>query len=269
MTTQTQEQEGTGNEEAHIEKAHALGIIDDTKKDELLGGSTDLLNGQIETAQEAGTQAEPAEIIQIGDKTFTSHKEAMSYAQEIERQRLSTDSYQQGMQDALSSAQTAQKGNLSVEVPKSETSEELLEKFYENPQKFLSDRDTKLTNQIRSEIENKQTQDNKAKELWTKFYKINPDLEPFREDCEVALERNWGILGKMQDADEAMKILAAKVRDRFRIISDSMKPKIDLPNTYGGVSVGGQGKVTIVTREEKPLDFISQIANMQDKKASV
>jgi hypothetical protein len=254
----------TGNEEANIEKAAELGTITEDKKEELLGGLSmgfgEEATKEEEVVEEPAVAAKAEEEILIGGKTFTNEADAIAYARELEQERLASDAYRQGVQDAA--IQT--KGNPS-DAAQGEK-EDFNEKFYENPQDFIAQAVKKAADDGYQRAITEVDQRSQKENLWNEFYSQNPELKSKDKLVQTILQDNWDVLGHMKDHKAAMKILAKKTKDTIRAWIDEDKPKETLANTQIGASPGSQSQVTLKKTEEKPLDFISQIRKAQEER---
>lgn len=204
------------------------------------------------------------EKIRIGDKTFSTTREAMEYAEALERENLAQSSYQQGILDALSRGEKPP----SPQVMRDEfdMNEEELERFYANPKDFLRQFAKRITSQVTTDINQSIEKQNKVTQLWNEFYSENPDLSGDRDLVQMILTQEWDTLGNISDHKKAMKILAQKTRDRVQKISNSLKPRAELPNSQRGASPGGQPLASRSMPAEKPLDFLSQLHQAQSKR---
>lgn len=195
------------------------------------------------------------EEIQIGDKTFTSNEEAISYARELQSSVATNDAYQQGINDAIMNQSSAPSvtNEPVVEAPLFEDAE-----FYENPQAVIK----RVTEQaqanavdiIRKENEQKQKSDN----LWIEFYNKYPKLRKSDKMVKRILEDNWNVLGSMPDSSKAMDILAQKSTDQIKIMLSDFMPGQELPETRQATSPGSQTNVTPPVVVEPVLDFVAQ-----------
>lgn len=204
------------------------------------------------TTQEAG--AEDETVIRIGDKEFKTQAEAIKYAESLEEENLRTNLYNQGVRDALAAGQQAQTVQAEPEEDKFE------EKFYSDPKGTLK------------EIRSQATQDAVAimkaevarEKQWDIFLNKYPDVR--RKDAERVLGENWETIGKMTDVDKAMGALANKVRSDYEEIVNLAKPRTELGNKRGQVvspSGGSARGVTQSKKDDKPLDFVSQMRTLK------
>lgn len=206
---------------------------------------------------------QPKEKIRIGDRTFDSQKEAWSYAEELERQRLAADAYRQGIQDAL------QRDNPQAQNEPPPPEENFEEKFYADPKKFLDEYGQKIRDNVTREVLGQVEKQSKVTKLWEQFYNENPDLQSQRALVQAILQQEWDTLGHMPDHGKALKLLAEKTRGELNKYFEQLKPRQELPNTKAGASPGGQVTTTRPQVDKKPLDFLSQVRHLQDKRRSV
>jgi len=212
-----------------------------------------------ESAQAAGAEpteevTEPAEeetLIRIGEREFTSEKEALRYAEQLEREKSQLEAYNQGIRDSL--------GSQGV-VPEPEPEENFDEEFFKSPKEAIQ----KFKEQAKAEavalIKAEQTREM----LWNQFSSEYPEVR--RKDAERVLAENMDVLGKMTDTKKAMQALAGKVRAEYAEIEELRKPRTEVPAKKGAQTARSGGTATSVTpqkKEDAPLDFISQLKTMK------
>lgn len=196
--------------------------------------------------------AEPEEEIRIGERTFKTQSEAIRYAEELDRERLSSDSYNMGVREALEKL-TPQQAAAPVE-------DKFEEEFYTNPKETLKKVREQATQEaltvVRAEA-NKEAQ-------WNKFLTDFPDID--RKDAERVLQENWDTIGKMTDINKGMQLLATKTRAEYQRIAERFLPKKELPNKQGQAVSAGSGAAPSVTPSKKPdepIDFVSELKRMR------
>jgi len=197
---------------------------------------------------------EPEEIIRIGDQTFKTQGEAIKYAEKLEHANLVSESYNQGVREAL---QSTQKPETATPVE-----DNFDEQFYSNPRETLRKMKEEAKNEALAVVDAR----DREEKAWGKFSSINPDLADSRTEVMRILQENWDILGKMKDEDKAMGILATKTRSYFDSIVEKRKPRTELPNKVGQVvSPGGSGRpsVTQTKKEAVPLTMSEQLKNLR------
>jgi len=241
--------EPTGNEEAHINKAQALGIIT----------QDDLVVGEPEAVAEEPAP-EPEEEIQIGERTFGNRDEALEYAKQLEQERLAADAYRQGLADAANQ----QKGNLPQAAQPAPDNFE--QEFYENPKDYISKQVKQAEDSAYERAMQEINQKNQVNELWTKFYNDYPDLKSKDKLVKTILNEHWNTLGHMPDTGKAMKILAGKTKEQLKVWADEGKPATTLSNAPATVTPGNQSGVTRKLEPEKPLGMVAQLRQHQDKR---
>lgn len=231
--------------------------------------SKELPGQEADPGEKEAAPVEEPKII-IGDKSFSTKEEAFTYAQSLQSQlrtdEQANDMYRQGIKDGLLSGKSGE--NVTEEVKPEDNFEE---EFYADPQAYLKklqgqadERAQKATQKMfddRDAITEKQANE---KALWVKFYTENEDLTAKDTLVQAILNKNWQAYENLQP-DAAMSKLAGAVRDELRIYREADLPTTPLHNQPGAVSTGGGENVTRKTTEEKPLDFISQITNLQNK----
>ena len=200
--------------------------------------------------------------IKIHGKEFRTAKEAEDYVAELEaekmkleEEKLLSESYNQGIRDALSSQALAQP---AAPVPE----ENFEEQFYANPKETLN----KMKEQAKAEALAAVNAEKQKEALWSQFFAENPDLDGQRHVCELVLQQNWDVLGNMTDIPKAMKILATKTRSVFQGYIEKTKPRTELPKASAqAVSTGmaSAPNVTSAGKKEEPLDFITEMKKMR------
>lgn len=210
---------------------------------------------QAKATEEAPQESAPAEVqreevttIKIGDRTFTSEREAIAFAQELERQQSLTEAHAAGIREALEATRIREQA-----APEPEDNFE--ERFYANPKETLKE----VQARARDEAVAVMRAEQKREQLWNQFLGENPDLR--RKDAERILNENWDIFGKMTDLPKAMSLLARKTRAEYEEIRELAKPRVELQNRSGAVSPSSAAaprSVTPAKKEEAPLDFIRE-----------
>lgn len=210
-----------------------------------------------ETSPEAPTEtegdtvaaaAETGEPIIIGDREFTSEKEALKYAQQIEQERLRTEAHSAGIREALEA--TRVQAN-----PTPPPEDDFEQRFYSNPKETLKTLKEEATREALQVIKQEQNREN----LWSQFLNEHPDIR--RSDAERMLQTHWETIGKMTDLPKAMKVLASKVRADYAEITEMMKPRTVLADKKQVLSPSGGAprSVTPTKKEDAPLAFTAQM----------
>ena len=223
----------------------------------VVGSPSDISIGEPEAEVVEEVAAAPAENIKIGDKSFATQQEAWDYADKLAQERLAQDAYRQGLDDAA-----RMQGQVTQETV-APPQESFDDKFYSDPEAYLRERDNMVRQSVKDEILGELSTKEREKQLWKQFYNENPDLQVKDKLVKVILNENWDVLGKMQNSDEALKILASKTRAELKKYMESNLPSTELPRTATQVSAGKGGQVTPPPTQDKPLDFLSQINQHQ------
>lgn len=224
-----------------------------------------------EPAVEASPEAPPAQsleeatpaveeaptLIKIGSQTFTSQAEAIKYAESLEAEKLTADAYAEGMRHAIERV-----GQPVAPPPPPPVEEDFDAQFYSNPKEYL----TKVKEQAKNEALGLIKAEQRKEQLWRDFFREYPDLDGQQRLCELTLNENWEVLGKMTDLPKAMKILATKTRAIFQDYNERTKPRTELPNVVPrSVSGAPVPNVTPQKKVEAPLDFASQLRTMKKR----
>jgi len=221
-----------------------------------------------ETAQEAAApETETEAEYKIGDRTFRTQKEAWSYAEELERERLAADAFRQGVE----AAQVSQKGNQNAASPQPEPEEEIPVDVMYDPKKlakWVSDKAEKAKERAKAELRAESDRQTKHNQTWSEFYNDYPDLnnKASRRIVDSVLQENWGTLAPLE-TKRALKIVADKARAELKESQLSMAPGQELPRTKQVTSVSTGRVVTKGKTEEKPLNFVQQLRSMKAKRA--
>lgn len=216
--------------------------------------------------EESGDVPEPnaAGKYRIGDKEFATQEEALAYAtsqvQVLESERQLGDAYRQGIQDALQ--QNTPNPSVTPAAP-----EDLSEKFFADPTKFVNDLRTDIKKEVRGELDHETQQRNLAEKIWGDFATRHPDLADFREDIEhLALvnQKDLILVNKTKGINGGYDFLATKMRAKFAAYKDAQRPRRQLPNGGGGPSpTGKQPSVTPAAPAKKPLSFMQQVRSIK------
>lgn len=199
---------------------------------------------------------EPETLIRIGGREFKTQSEAIRYAEELEREKLISDSHTAGVREALEATR-------AQNAPEPEVEEDFDAKFYADPKGSLKEVKAQA---VREAIDYIKAETNREK-LWGEFLDQNPDIR--RKDAERILNENMSTIGKMTDYSAAMKLLAQKVRSEYDEITEARKPRTELKNTrVQAVSPSGGSKkgVTPQKNEGRPLSFSEELRQMKSKR---
>ncbi len=202
---------------------------------------------------------EATEEIRIHDRTFTNQAEAFAYAEQLAQNQAAQDSYQQGMQDAIS-----QQSNVTpaAEPPVADNFDE---RFYGDPNKYLTEEITKAKQSAKDEVMAAVRAEQAETKAWTDFYKQNPDLENKDEVVKMFVKNHWDKY-RLMETGQAFKLIASGVRTQIKQWVEDSLPQKEMPNTASPVSSGSQSNVTPAPVAEEALDFISQVNKIQSKR---
>lgn len=246
-------------DEAVTTAATGEGGNPDGQAEELPQGSSPL-EASAETSETQETSAEETPAAAQGDssdeegevklagQTFKSTKEALTWAEERERERELTEAHTAGIREALEATrQPAQ--------PDPEPEDDFEQRFYSNPKEALREVQARAVEEAEKRINANMTRE----KMWNDFLNEYPDLR--RKDAERILNENWGVIGKMTDLKQAMKALAQRTRAEYDEIEQLRKPRTVLSDKKQVVSPsGGSPKgVTPQKNNDKPLDFAAQM----------
>lgn len=212
----------------------------------------------VEAAPEAPAAEAPAPAeekpIRIGDQEFSTQEEAFKYAEKLAQEKLIGNAYQTGVQEAIAA--------LKPQAEAAPAPEEDDTEYYVDPKAAIAKAEERATKKALEAIKAEQ----KREELWGKFEAKYPDIR--REDADRILRKaeNWNTIGKMDDHEKAMSLLATKVRAEYQEIIDRVKPRSALPNKGGqAVSSGISSPPASVTpkKSAEPTNFIAELKKMR------
>ncbi len=205
----------------------------------------------------AAVSEEPETLIKIGEKTFKTQAEAVAYAETLESEKFQSDAYAQGLRDAMDRV-----GAPAQAAAPPPPEEDFDSQFYANPKEYL----TKVKEQAKSEAIAIVSATQNREKLWGDFFREYPDLDGQRQMCEMVLNQNWEVLGKMTDLPKAMKILAQKTRAIFEGYIEKSKPRTQLASAPVRTPAGApKPSVTPAVKKDEPLDFASQMRSLRKR----
>lgn len=213
------------------------------------------------------TPPKPEGKYRIGDKFFKTEAEALAYANKQEEAGNPSvlDAYRQGLLDR----ENANNPNASV-TPNPEDEDSVPfdeEKYYENPGKYMQERDrlllAKATEKATRQINQATTTREQGQAIWNEFSTRHPDLAEFRDETEAYVAANKETLQTMvkdKGRPAALDYIALRMKANFRKYQNLGKPTRVLNNSGGGPSPSGQGRgVTPKPKGEKVMTFAEQI----------
>jgi alkanesulfonate monooxygenase SsuD/methylene tetrahydromethanopterin reductase-like flavin-dependent oxidoreductase (luciferase family) len=143
-----------------------------------------------------------------------------------------------------------------------------MDKFYEDPGKFLLERDAAIEQRLMGKVSEKQSAAARDAEAWSSFTANYPELADFKADVEaVAANHSQEVrMLASKDQKKAMEYVAFKVKEKFQRYAEVMKPTRVLSNTRVDAPLGSNPVVTPaqnVPESTEGLDMISQMRNMR------
>lgn len=219
---------------------------------EARSASEEASEGETEGDAEPEKDDEDEGPVRIGDQTFSSAKEAIRYAEQLEREKLTTDAHAAGIREALEATRVAAK-------PEPEPEDDFEQRFYSNPKEELRNIRAQATQDALATIR----AETQREKMWNDFLNEHPDIR--RKDAQRILDENWDTIGKITDLAVAQKTLARKVRDEYAEINALTKPRTELGGKKQTVSpAGGRPPgVTQTKKDERPLSFAQQLRKMR------
>lgn len=189
--------------------------------------------------------------VRIGDQEFKSAREAIKYAEQLEREKLISDAHTAGVREALEATRKPE--------PQAEPEDDFEQRFYANPKETLKGLKEEAKREALAAIQ----AETKREKLWNDFLSEYPDIR--RKDAERVLQENWETIGKMTDLGKAQKALAARVRAEYEEIRNLTKPRTELPGKKQVVSPSGGARpgVTPQKKDTAPLSFAQELRNLR------
>lgn len=237
------------------------------------GGSVEMSKDETNVKEDVKeSKKEPAVV--LDGKEFASEKEAYEYAQqklrEAEQEKLILEAQKQAYEEAMQNLPLNQQQELRQQEQEllSSDNEDDLNRFYEDPKAYLAEQQKKIYQQVKEEIYKELNAEKEEEKLWNEFFRMNPDLEGFKDDCNLVLQKNWDTIQMIakRDKRQAMQYLADKTREKFRSYIEKTMPRKTLsnqvPQTPDSVHEV-QSNVTKPQSDEEPLDFASQIRSIR------
>lgn len=207
------------------------------------------------------SEAGPAHKYRIGEKTFATQAEAITYAESTVQAPSEVDAYRQVLREAIASAPR------TGDQPAPVTEEFSADELYTDPKSFLQKRDERIKNEVINQINQNQAGRDNDERIWSEFIGRHPDLTEYREEitsiaAKHAVETQNLIRTKGQAA--AYDYVATKFKAYADRVSSAVKPKRELKNGGAGAPTGG--KVETVTPKgagKKPLSFAEQLRTIR------
>lgn len=214
-----------------------------------------------ETETPPAAPAAAAHKYRIGDKTFATQAEAITYAEGQVGAGTEVDAYRQALREVIS--QVPRSPVVTPVTPVEENADEI----YTNPAEYLRKRDDRIKAEVLQQV-NQQTAVTEAdNRIWHEFSDRHPDLSDFREEIASLvgkIQPEVQAIGRTKGQAAAYDYVATKFKVHAERINAALKPKRALPNGAGGGAAGG--KVETVTPKpdaKKPLSFSEQVRNLR------
>lgn len=236
--------------------------------EELPAGNEPIVEPVAEPAAEPIAPAEGSVV--LDGQTFASESDAYAYVQkknsDLETENLLIQARQEGLEQAMSMApqqMAPAPAQAPIEIDDSD-------EFYADPQGYFKKKMGSMREQIQSELNQSSAAQQAETQVWHDFFALHPDLEGFKPDCEAMANQHADTIKLLagKDRKKAMDYLATKTRAKFQAWTESQRPRTTLERQQNGVSQGntvaGPG-VTLPTKTEQDLDFVSQMRNMRNR----
>ena len=254
------------------ERAEGVSVSEDGEAEQLQsldeGGAGWERSGEaaLGVSGDEGGEGEGEKPYRIGDQSFQTQKEAFAYAESLNQKNTLTEAQSNAYRQAIIDAQHLQQSGQNVTPAAAPAEDDFDSKYYEDPKKYLNERDDKIRSQTKAEIMAELGQKAEEDKLWGEFFSAHPDLAGFKEDCEVTLgklQQDVQNINATKGKGAAMDYLAQKTRAKFQAYSEAMKPRRELASGSGGPSQGSSSNVTRNISPEQPVDFTAQLRTLR------
>jgi len=221
--------------------------------------------------QEAAPQQQE-QYFEVDGQKFNDEKAAFEYLKnrntELEAERMVEAARLETMQEMMRQNPghvPQQLANQAQDDPEMD-----MDEFYANPVEYLNKQRKKIKEEVMNEVTSQQTQAQRNEQIWNSFTNRHPDLADMRDIVDLVANQNQEVVAAMarRNPEKAYDFVATKVRERFQNFVEAQKPTRELPQTKAGPSSGGNIPVTpqtSQTKENKPLDFISQVKQHRNR----
>jgi hypothetical protein len=134
--------------------------------------------------------------------------------------------------------------------------------FIENPEGFVSELESNIT----QKIEQKYTAHETAKETWKKFYQEYPDLRGYEDLVDLSKARVWSEVENLP-VDQGLERIAKATRDRLSgIRGKSFDAVKELPSGQAVTMPSESGGASQVAVKVEAKDFITQLRALQKRR---
>jgi hypothetical protein len=225
----------------------------------------------VEAAVEPAPEPAPEGTVEVEGQKFATEADAFEFLKgqygNIKTEQMISEARLQGMQEAM---QYTPQGAIPQAVAPEAVPEIDMDKFYENPGKYMAERDAAIEERLMGKVGAQQAQAQRDAQVWGDFTSAHPDLADFRQDVEAVAEshRDTVMMLAKRDNKKAMDFVALKVREKFQRYAEVMKPTRTLSNAKVQSIQGSNPGVTSaqnVPGDSEGLDMISQMRKMRKK----
>lgn len=211
---------------------------------------------EVET-EEPAAPAPAAHKYRIGDKTFATQAEALTYAESQVSSTSEVDAYRQVLREAISAVPRSEP---VTQTPKPvDNAEEL----YTNPDEYLRKRDERVKAEVLQTVQQHQAANDADNRTWRDFVDRHPDLIEFREEITMLVARiqpEVQTIGRSKGQAAAYDYVATKFKAQVDRINAALKPKRTLKEGGAGTPTGTKTEtVTPKKGAVKPLSFVEQL----------
>ena len=240
----------------------------ETKTEEVFdenGQTVESIPARVSETKQSEQDAKPTEgeKYRIGDKEFSTQKEALAYAQQLEADLQVSNAYQQGLRDSLSQ-QHPQQQNVTPE-PEAYNTDEL----YTNPNQFLDKFANRIKGETRAEFEHKEQVREQSNQIWGEFTERHPALADFRFEVEDFVQKNQTDVRSLIAAkgkSAGYDFIATRLKSRFSAYASALSPRRELPNvgTTSAPNLNSQS-VTPIEPQKNNLSMYEQIRKIRKR----
>lgn len=232
-----------------IEAREETSVEEETPSEETSAETAEGGESASETLQAAASDDDDEGPIRIGGREFKNSREAIAYAEELEREKLVTEAHAAGVREALEAARPVQQP---------EPEDDFESRFYANPKETLKSLKEEAKREALAAIQAESARER----AWSDFLTEYPDIR--RKDAERVLAENAATIGRMTDLEKAKKEIARVVRAEYEEIRNLTKPRVELSAKKQVSSPSGaRPGVTPQKRDERPLSFAEQMKKLR------
>lgn len=212
---------------------------------------------------EAEPKEEPGKW-RIGDKTFATQAEALTYAESQVQSASELDAYRQVLRETLSAVPRAQ--NVTQEVPQDDFN---AEEIYTNPAEFLRKYGERIKTETLAQMQQSQASVEADNRIWREFTDRHPDLTEFRDEITALASRiqpEVHAIAQTKGQASAYDYVATKFKAHVMRLNSALGPKRTLKQAATPTPTGSPAQsVTPKATAKKPLSMAEQIRQIRSR----